>query len=1081
MKILQIRFENLNSLVGEWNIDLTDPSYVSDGIFAITGPTGAGKSTILDAICLALYGRTPRLSRITKSENEIMSRHTGACFAEVTFQTRAGRYRCHWSQRRAREKPDGQLQQPKQELANADSGVVLQSKIKGVAEQIEDVTGMDFERFTRSMLLAQGDFAAFLLATADERAPILEQITGTEIYSEISILLHERQREEQGKLDVLKAKASGTVILELEQEQEIRKELEIKQKEETELIKSFGEAELAIKWLKAINSIKEEIAQLTEAEESLHKEINAFSPKRDRLNRANKAAALDGQYATLKASRKQHSDDQEELKIAEVALPKLISQANQQADILKSAEQQTRKAKTDLKAGMPQIQRVRALDQKLDEMGKSISEAEKDCENDIAKIEENRQTRLKKQGQVKKAETQLCGIDTYLKEHAQDEWLVGSLTGVEEQLNTLQLKYKEIARKDEAHKNAETQLKKAKIALEGLQESTLARGKELEEASSKLQDEEKALRTLLGDRLLREYRTEKENLLQEMIYLKRIVELKEHRTKLEDGKPCPLCGAKEHPFAEGNIPQPDQTERKIAELNTFIDKAEKQESIIRKLEKEEVKARDNLTECEKQKERAEHEKRAAETALAGLKESLEELRKELARLKEALITKLHPFGITDIPDSKIPLILASLRKALKEWQSHTNLKEYIKTQIAGLESEIKSLDGIIDTQSAALSTKNEQQKTRRTEHAKQKVERLKLYDKRNPDEVEKSLNKAIDDAEKAEREARSAHAEDQRKLTVTQTNAETLQAKIAQRSPRLNTLESDFSKALAALELRDEKQYLETILPLAQRNELAEKAKALDDKQSNIRILQADRKISLERELAKKITDKSAEDAQTLYTELEAELKNLRDSISKYQHSLSENDEVKKRFLSIQTDIKAQEKECSRWGNLHDLIGSADGKKYRNFAQGLTFEVMVGHANKQLQLLSERYLLLRDRDQPLELNVIDNHQAGEIRSTKNLSGGESFLVSLSLALGLSQMASRNVNVDSLFLDEGFGTLDEDTLSSALEALASMRQSGKLIGVISHVQAIKERIGTQIQVIPQIGGRSRILGVGCSLI
>ncbi|MDD3534502.1 MAG: AAA family ATPase, partial [Candidatus Cloacimonetes bacterium] len=675
MKILQIRFENLNSLVGEWNIDLTDPSYVSDGIFAITGPTGAGKSTILDAICLALYGRTPRLSRITKSENEIMSRHTGACFAEVTFQTRAGRYRCHWSQRRAREKPEGQLQQPKQELANADSGVVLQSKIKGVAEQIEDVTGMDFERFTRSMLLAQGDFAAFLLATADERAPILEQITGTKIYSEISILLHERQREEQGKLDVLKAKASGTVILELEQEQEIRKELEIKQKEERELIKSFGEAELAIKWLKAINSIKEEIAKLTEAEESLHKEINAFSPKRERLNRANKAAALDGQYATLKAVRKQHSDDQEELKIAEVALPKLISQANQQADILKSAEQQTRKAKTDLKAGMPQIQRVRALDQKLDELGKSISEAEADCESETSKIEENRQTRLEKQGQLKQAETKLSVINKYLEENPQDEWLVSGLTGVEEQLNTLQLRYKEIARKDEAHQRAKTLLKEAKTALEGLQKSNVTRQEELEEASKELKSEEEALRTLLGDRLLREYRTEKYNLLQKMVYLKRIVELEEHRTKLEDGKPCPLCGAKEHPFAEGNIPQPDETERKITELNTFIDKAEKQESIIRKLEKEEVKARDNLTECERQKAAAEHEKKAAETALAGLKEDLEELKDELARLKEALTTKLHPFRITDIPDSKIPLILASLRKALKEWQSHTNLKE----------------------------------------------------------------------------------------------------------------------------------------------------------------------------------------------------------------------------------------------------------------------------------------------------------------------------------------------------------------------------------------------------------------------
>ena len=100
MRILQIRFKNLNSLTGEWFIDLTQPSYTSDGIFTITGPTGAGKTTILDAICLALYGRTPRLE-VSQKENGIMSRQTGECFAEVTFETPAGHYRCHWSHRRA--------------------------------------------------------------------------------------------------------------------------------------------------------------------------------------------------------------------------------------------------------------------------------------------------------------------------------------------------------------------------------------------------------------------------------------------------------------------------------------------------------------------------------------------------------------------------------------------------------------------------------------------------------------------------------------------------------------------------------------------------------------------------------------------------------------------------------------------------------------------------------------------------------------------------------------------------------------------------------------------------------------------
>ena len=186
MKILNLRFKNLNSLVGEWSIDFTTPEYVSSGIFAITGPTGAGKSTILDAICLALYGRTPRLKSISKSGNEIMSRQTGECFSEVTFATRAGEFRCHWSQHRARKKANANLIDSKHELSNAINGNILETKKRDVATAVEEKTGMDFDRFTRSMLLAQGGFAAFLQALPDDRAPILEQITGTEIDSEIS-------------------------------------------------------------------------------------------------------------------------------------------------------------------------------------------------------------------------------------------------------------------------------------------------------------------------------------------------------------------------------------------------------------------------------------------------------------------------------------------------------------------------------------------------------------------------------------------------------------------------------------------------------------------------------------------------------------------------------------------------------------------------------------------------------------------------------------------------------------------------------------------------------------------------------
>ena len=172
-----------------------------------------------------------------------------------------------------------------------------------------------------------------------------------------------------------------------------------------------------------------------------------------------------------------------------------------------------------------------------------------------------------------------------------------------------------------------------------------------------------------------------------------------------------------------------------------------------------------------------------------------------------------------------------------------------------------------------------------------------------------------------------------------------------------------------------------------------------------------------------------------------------------------------------------QQQECTRWRDLHELIGSSDGKKYRLFAQSLTFNQLVQQANRQLQNMSDRYLLKQTDDAPLQLDVIDQYQGGTVRSAKNLSGGESFIVSLALALGLARMASATTRIDSLFLDEGFGTLDEDALDVALNTLASLQQEGKLIGVISHVAALKERISTQIKVEPKHNGHSVLHGSG----
>ncbi len=373
MRILQIRFLNLNSLAGEWQIDLTDPAYTADGIFAITGPTGAGKTTILDAVCLALYGRTPRLNRVTQGGNEIMSRHTGECFAEVSFATNTGSYRCTWSQRRAHKKPSGDLQAPKHELVDAETDAILDSTIRGVASLVESITGMDFDRFTRSMLLAQGGFAAFLQAAADERAPILEQITGTEIYSRISMRVHERHRAERERLTLLEAETAGIVTLEPAEEEAITQTLKDQQQQEMDRIASRAATTRAISWRTTIDDLNRELAALAAEAHTLQDEVEAFQPDRDRLDRALRAATLDGVFATLATLRKQQAEDRHALQAAETALPALEEGTRQLAESLQAAEQRTAGTKA-LQHAAPVLQAVRALDQHLVEQDKLICE-----------------------------------------------------------------------------------------------------------------------------------------------------------------------------------------------------------------------------------------------------------------------------------------------------------------------------------------------------------------------------------------------------------------------------------------------------------------------------------------------------------------------------------------------------------------------------------------------------------------------------------------------------------------------------------------------------------------------------------
>ena len=330
MKILSLRFENLNSLYGVWSIDFQHRDYTNNGLFAITGPTGAGKSTLLDAICLGLFGQTPRLKTISKSENEIMSRHSGHCFAEVVFAVGDKTYRSTWSQSRARQKPDGRLQEAKHELADAATGNIIEEKKSRTVAAIEAISNLNFQRFTRSVLLAQGSFAAFLQASVDERSDMLQQITGTEIYEHISKQVHQNKREAEEALQLLQAALQGMEILSPEQLAQLEQEQAAQEQQREQQQTALNALQAQEQHLQRLALLQAQLADF-ETQLSQHQQLlHAFAPQAEQLQRAQKAAILGADFRTVHLLRQQSANVQRSLQDLFDALPELQQLQQQQ-------------------------------------------------------------------------------------------------------------------------------------------------------------------------------------------------------------------------------------------------------------------------------------------------------------------------------------------------------------------------------------------------------------------------------------------------------------------------------------------------------------------------------------------------------------------------------------------------------------------------------------------------------------------------------------------------------------------------------------------------------------------------------
>ncbi len=1217
MKIHELRFMNLNSLVGEWSIDFSHPAYLANGIFAITGPTGAGKTTILDAICLSLYGRTPRLNRVNKSGNEIMSRQTGQCYAELSFATGEGEFRCHWSQQRARKKPDGELQLPKHEISDLNNGQVLETKIREVAILVEKITGMSFEQFTRSMLLAQGGFAAFLQAPPDERAPILEQITGTEVYSEISIKVHLRRGEEKARLDMLQAEIAGIKILDGQEEEDLKNKLRAAGELEKQEKAKLNTLREAANWLDQLAVLEREVGALEKQWQDNIAAEEAFAPEKLRLELARQAMLLDVDYARLSALREQQNSDLSELAKIKEEFPVQNEISEQAARLFRQAGGQLEKLRNVRKEQEQIIKKVRELDMLFKQSQEQVlmsrlklGEGEEECSALKVKISEG-------VDQQQKIQNSLNDIELYIRENSPDAGLVSKFSGIAKSFDRLgdssvlldkkQSEWKQstdsqytwiehIDLKSAAYQekcahleHLETTLKTLRDELQILLQerelndwqeelSALYKQKdiygELEQSSSNMQQaranikkQQESRRALQAKQeflnaeisvLEGKVDTGEHDLKQieiQVAMLSRIRDLEAERARLEDGKACPLCGATKHPFAHANLPRMDETELERDRVRAFLKKLshELHDASLKKvkLEKDiefneaalneqkllleaeskhlqqillesglEAGIQDNfhdrLNDLEEVIEKytitlnqvaagQNHERQLVrqydegklammkahneqQQAIAGqeqasreasrLQNEYENLQVQLDIIKQETLREIAEYGISQLAIEEAPEILEKLRVRREAWITRQDTRQNLEQEIAKLQTETAKAETLLETRQVQLQQERESLEEHEKLAQKLQTVRFELYGEKNPVVEEQHLESELAAAEAGMEKARNNFNLAQRDLERLEAQAQSLGGRIQSRVLEIQNSLVHFERHLTELGFEHETDYLQSILSVAEQEALLQKAEKLRDQKMELQTRLLDKKDALRLEREKTLTIQPREALEEQTGIVEQALKALQDGIGADKHLLQSSEQNRLQLQEQMQKIEAQKAEYRRWEILHSLIGSADGKKYRNFAQGLTFDIMIAHANRQLKKMSDRYILFRNSEHVLELNVIDNYQAGEIRSTANLSGGESFLVSLALALGLSNMASQRVRVDSLFLDEGFGSLDEAALDIALDTLAGLQQQGKLIGVISHVPAIKERIATQIQVINKSGGRSVIQGPGC---
>ena len=1122
MKFLQLEILNLASLdkQGGEVINFEEGALGESTIFSIVGPTGSGKSTLLDAICLALYNRAPRYPRKKGDKNQnieifgaadasesnrlaptdsrnILTRGKKEGYSKLTFLANNGSiYRAEWHVR---------FQRVRYENAKTALYKITRNGEEITEEaadwnELPNIIGLDYDQFLRTVLIAQGSFANFLTAKENERYELLEKLIGCEeTYTNIATEIKKAKDQATDAYNLMAASVEAVKqnLLNDEEQAQLKEEIDRLEKAEKELDSQLQAISKDLQWFEENDK---QIKQITICQTDMKQAADVIKAMQAQILRLQLHDEVQPAVNLLQEVERQTqsiNEQEENILKAEGNIKSQESAISESEKTLASLKEAVSKAQEQLEKALPVIAEARALKTKMEaampnlkEKKEALELAQKENQTALKDVEENARNIQKWEAKTEKAnlalkttqeeiakQKQVLHEATQAAEQAWEkernktagqniEELQSHKSAAEKKLQDVQQAIKVVAHLDAA--TTEKQKNEERILVLG------KRNAEIDEALGKLTIEALTQETLTLRNAYTLMVSEKWEI---------------HRANLTEGKPCPLCGSTTHPYHTDN--------RQFEEATTELSQLLKVKEDLLKLQQKEEK---NLSGERKQNDGEVQTLQKQQEKLSGEIATYEEDWKALIAQypkipkAEAELKSLLPIYENKAKDASSKLSL--FNKIQKEIERLTQLKDKAVKDEAAYESKASTILSKAQESASICATKLAEQKALTTNLISQQKSKEEAYVKalhtwnsakkemeewqekykqilngEEPDAAEQRLTAAKDEATKAadtqneninklKAELANSKGSHQTMLSQNKTMKENLQEK----EKELDLWIEEYNKQL-------EEKSIEP--PFIDRNTIREMLHSAED-------WNAIRREKDEKEKAVASTTALYQSAEKAHQQhLEHQPAQTRDALlaiqQEYQERSQRNELIaaNARMQNHQEAVKqlgdkaealqlvTQEKDD--WTAITDAIG-ADGKTLRKIAQCYTLSFLIAHANQEIRKFNSRYELQQVKHS-LGIRVIDHDRADDIRDTTSLSGGETFIVSLGLALGLSALSSRNISFENLFIDEGFGTLDPDTLATVIDSLAMLQSSqGKKVGVISHTDTMSERITTQIKII-----------------